>query len=384
MLNSKKNIRIYSVLLTCLFVISIISVSCINAMKKDDALSQQENRALAQKPKFTLESFASGDFTSSYGKYLADQFADRDFFISLKSRLEILEGKTESNSVFIGKDNYLIEDFKKADDDVTEEKIDSINKFAEDNPSIKMSFLLSPTATKIWEDKLPKYAPVDDERDYMNTVKSELSDNVQFVDVYDTFIKNKNKDLYYKTDHHWTTDGAFLAYQEMCRCLDIEPKDEDYYKKICAADDFYGSLYSKTGAKIGGPDSIYLYVPREEDNDDVVVTYQDDEKKVATLYSNQSLDEKDKYQVFTKGNHTLINIKTLSDSKKNLLVIKDSYANSFLPFLTPHYSNIDVVDLRYYTDNLEDLIKSDEITDVLFLYNVNTFNEDSSILNLQQ
>ncbi|WP_244834236.1 DHHW family protein [Clostridium sp. BJN0001] len=381
MSNSKKNIRIYSALLTCIFIVSIIFISCVNALKKDSLISEQENRKLQQRPKFSLESFISGDFTSSYTKYLSDQFIGRDFFISLKSRLEIFEGKTESNGVFIGKGHYLIEDFEKTDEDVTEEKINAINKFAQDNKSIKMSFLLSPTATSIWSDKLPKYAPVDSQREYMDSVKSELDDNVKFIDVYDEFIKNKNKDLYYKTDHHWTTDGAFIAYKKMCEDLSIEAKDEDYYEKMCATDNFYGSLYSKIGAKIGGPDSIYLYVPKE---DDVVATYQDDEKKIASLYSNDSLDEKDKYQVFTKGNHTLINIKTLSESKKNLLIIKDSYANSFLPFLTPHYANIDVVDLRYYTDNLEELIKSDGITDVLFLYNVNTFNEDSSILNLQQ
>lgn len=180
--------------------------------------------------------------------------------------------------------------------------------------------------------------------------------------------------------YNWTNKGAYIAYKEMCRQLDLKAKEESDFNINEITNSFYGSLYSKLGAGIGEPDSIDVYLPKKDG--DVVVNYVNEGEKIASLYNTKSLEEQDKYQVFTGGNHSLINIKSLADPKKKLLVLKDSYANSFLPFLTAHYGEIDVVDLRYYTDNIDNLIKTDDITDVLFLYNAATFNEDKSILNI--
>ena len=146
------------------------------------------------------------------------------------------------------------------------------------------------------------------------------------------------------------------------------------------ANDFYGSLTSKIGQRSGEGDNINVYIPKE--NSEVVVNYVSEQRRSGSLYNSASLDEKDKYQVFTSGNHPHINIKSLGDPKKKLLLIKDSYANSFLPFLTAHYGEIDVIDLRYYMDDVNKLMEEKGITDVLFLYNVNTFNSDNSILNI--
>ena len=95
------------------------------------------------------------------------------------------------------------------------------------------------------------------------------------------------------------------------------------------------------------------------------------------------MDDKDNYQVFTGGNHPRINIKSMGDPERKLLLIKDSYANAMVPFLIFNYGEIEVIDLRYFTEDLDKVIKSKGITDILFLYNVNTFNEDDSILNLE-
>lgn len=131
--------------------------------------------------------------------------------------------------------------------------------------------------------------------------------------------------------------------------------------------------------KIGEPDEVEVYYNPDEK---IIVNYVTEQLKSTSLFHSAALDKKDKYEVFTGGNHALINIKTLGDPEKKLLIIKDSYANSFLPFLTSHYGEINVVDLRYYSDDLDKLIKDKEITDLMFLYNVNTFNEDDSILNI--
>ena len=148
---------------------------------------------------------------------------------------------------------------------------------------------------------------------------------------------------------------------------------------VTVTDSFYGSLSSKIGIQGKKADSIDIYIPKESD---FIVTYVDEQKKSTSLFDNTYLDKKDKYNVFTGGNHPLINIKTLGDPNNKLLIIKDSYANCFLPFLTSHYGEINVVDLRYFYDDLNTLIENKEITDILFLYNANTFNSDDSILNI--
>lgn len=382
---SKKNTlrkykKIYEILISVVFILFVGEMSIINLVKKDDLISVQENRSLQQKPEFSAENLISGDFTKEYSTYMSDQFPMRNTWIKLKTNLDLKLGKNEINNVFIGKDNYLLEDFKEESVDETKEKTDVINEFAKKYKDLNISFMLVPTATKIWEDKLPKYAPVDDELKYISQVKDNLNENVEFINVYDTLYENKDDYIYYKTDHHWTSKGAYIAYKKMCKQLDLKAKEESDFNINEVTNSFYGSLYSKLGAGIGEPDSIDVYLPKKDG--DVVVNYVNEGEKIASLYNTKSLEEQDKYQVFTGGNHPLINIKSLADPKKKLLVIKDSYANSFLPFLTAHYGEIDVVDLRYYTDNIDDLIKTDDITDILFLYNAATFNEDKSILNI--
>lgn len=372
--------KAYGVLISIVCVIFIGTLSIMNLVKTDNKISEQENRSLQQKPEFSLTKLLNGEFSSEYSSYIADQFPGRSFFVNLKTKLELSSGKNESNGVFIGKDDYLIEDFQKGSAQELKSKLDAINQFASQNKSLKTSVMLVPTATKIWQDKLPQNAPVDDELEYLNQVKEKLNKDIQFVNVYDALNKNKDRYIYYKTDHHWTTEGAYIAYVEMCKQLKFTPKSINDYKIERVSNNFYGSLYTKVGVSKGTPDSINVYLPKQDG--EVVVNYVDERKKVASLYSNASLDVKDQYQVFTGGNHSLISIKSMADPAKKLLLIKDSYANSFLPFLTANYGEIYVVDLRYYMDNVKQLIKTNGITDVLFLYNVNTFNEDDSILNL--
>lgn len=377
----EKNKEIYNIILTIIFLMIIGGISLFNVLKKDTLISEQENRSLQQRPSFSIENLLNRSFSKEYTSYVSDQFPVRDTWIKLKTNIELSIGKKENNNVFISKDNFLIEGFKEESSEETVEKVNAINQFAQKYEKLNISFMLVPTAAEIYKEKLPNYAPVDDEVKYISEFKDKLNKNIKFINTYDSLKENKDKYIYYKTDHHWTSMGAYIAYNEMCKQLNITPKEEKDFDIEVVTNDFYGSLYSKMGAGIGDPDSISICFPKEQN--DIVVNYPDVQKKVASLYDNESLDAKDKYEVFTGGNHSLINVKSLGDHKKKLLIIKDSYANSFVPFLTPHYSEIDVVDLRYYMDDLNELIDVDEITDVLFLFNVNTFNQDKSILNLE-
>ncbi|SCK03209.1 Uncharacterised protein [uncultured Clostridium sp.] len=376
----RRNNKALNILMSLIFICFIIIIILFNILKVDKTFSEEENRTLATMPKFTIRSFLNGDFTRDYTKYVEDNFAGKKGFVGIKTNLEKLEGKTEINSIFIGKDHYLIERFKKGPIEETNSKIAAINSFYERHSNLNTSFMLTPTATKVLEEKLPKYAPNDNQLSYIDNVFSELNRNINTINPYEALKKNKNEYIFYKTDHHWTSKGAYIAYTVMCETLGLTPTSTDDYNIVNVTNSFYGSLSSKIGIKGKKSDSIDVYIPKESD---FVVNYVNDQRKSTSLFDSEYLDNKDKYEVFTGGNHPLINIKTLGDPTKKLLIIKDSYANCFLPFLTTHYSEINVVDLRYYYDNLDKLMENREITDVLFLYNVNTFNSDDSILNIE-
>lgn len=375
----KRNKRCRS-LMAVVFLLFIAIMSISNILRREKVFSEEENRNLSSKPEFSLASLFKGNYTKKYESYISDQFPGRRFFVNVKAKADKLMGKSESNDVFIGKDDQLIEDFEERPKEETDEKVSAINEFVKVNANINTYFMMVPTATEILKEKLPKYAPVDSQSEYIKYIQENLNSNIKFINPYDALINNKDKYLYYKTDHHWTSKGAYIAYVEFCKAVGLEPKTEEEFDIELVANDFYGSLTSKIGVKKGNPDYIDAYIPKE--NGEVVVNYVTEQKRTTSLYNSESLEKKDKYEVFTGGNHPQINIKSLGDPKKKLLVIKDSYANSFLPFLTSHYGEIDVVDLRYYMEDVEELIKTKGITDILFLYNVNTFNSDDSILNL--
>ena len=375
-----KNNKKYKHLLSFSFILFILIMFVINIFKGEKEFSEEENRNLSKKPELTFNSFINGDYTEKFESYISDQLPGRRLFVNAKFKIDMLLGKSEVNGVFIGKENQLMEDFHESSNEQTDDKVLAINEFKKLHENTNVSFMLIPTAAEILKEKLPRNAPVDSELEFMNYIQGNLNSNIKFISPYNALYENRDQYLYYRTDHHWTTKGAYIAYVEFCKTAGIEPKNEEEFNIQLVANDFYGSLTSKIGQRSGEGDNINVYIPKE--NSEVVVNYVSEQRRSGSLYNSASLDEKDKYQVFTGGNHPHINIKSLGDPKKKLLLIKDSYANSFLPFLTAHYGEIDVIDLRYYMDDVNKLMEEKGITDVLFLYNVNTFNSDNSILNI--
>ncbi|MDU1411950.1 MAG: DHHW family protein [Clostridium sp.] len=375
-----KNNKKYKHLLSFSFILFILIMFVINIFKGEKEFSEEENRNLSKKPELTFNSFINGDYTEKFESYISDQLPGRRLFVNAKFKIDMLLGKSEVNGVFIGKENQLMEDFHESSNEQTDDKVLAINEFKKLHENTNVSFMLIPTAAEILKEKLPRNAPVDSELEFMNYIQGNLNSNIKFISPYNALYENRDQYLYYRTDHHWTTKGAYIAYVEFCKAVGIEPKNEEEFNIQLVANDFYGSLTSKIGQRSGEGDNINVYIPKE--NSEVVVNYVSEQRRSGSLYNSASLDEKDKYQVFTGGNHPHINIKSLGDPKKKLLLIKDSYANSFLPFLTAHYGEIDVIDLRYYMDDVNKLMEEKGITDVLFLYNVNTFNSDNSILNI--
>lgn len=375
---SKYN-RVYNYSIGISLILYIGLIFLLNIVTPDRIFSDSENRNLEQRPRFSLNGLMCDKFTINYEKYISDQFALRDFWVGVKSDSEIIIGKKESNGVYLGKDGYLLQTFEKPSLIEVEKKVNAINDFVKSNKNINQYIMIVPNSVKVLESKLPKHAYAADELLYMNYVKSGLDSNIKYIDVYDALHSKNNDYIYYKTDHHWTTDGAYYGYKAAGNKMGFTPRDKSYFNIKKVTNDFYGTLYSKAGFKGISPDSINVYIPKK--NKVSKVEY-DDKRVSNSPYDMNSLSKKDKYTVFFGGNHPFMKIETKVNNSKKLLVIKDSYANCFIPFLANHYKEIYVVDLRYYDEDLKSLINKNGIDNMLILYNAKSFFEEDSISNL--
>ena len=352
----------------------------LNILLPDKKFSAEENRLLQTMPKLSISSIFSGRFETKAESYAADQFMLRNMFIKIKSSFDTSLGSTESNNVFMCKDNYLMENISKADAKKMENNYNSLAKLKQLYPNINMDFMLVPNAANIMSDKLPLFAVTEDQNKQMDDFFKKIqSIGINPVDVRATFKKNKEKiELYYHTDHHWTTDGAYLAYQDFAKKNKLNSNIK--YDALAVKNDFRGTLASKSGFTNGLNDMIKIYLPKEGQNyKNSVIFYSDTKEKTTEFYKLNNLKKKDTYTVFGGSNHPIYSIKTPVSSQRKLLLIKDSYANSFIPFLSQDYREIIVIDPRYFFDDISEIIKANGITDILFLYNANTFFNDNSL-----
>lgn len=370
--------KVQEQLVGIIFILILFLFLIINIIVPNKEKSVQENRMLATKPKFRLSSLISGDYDEKFEAYMDDQFVGRDMWRKLKVTVDRIGGSRLENGVYIGTNGQLLEQIEVADENHLAANIKAIKSFSESQSKIPVRMMLVPDAANVLNHSLPALAKPEDQTQMFSMVRKDLGDSVEWIDVSTELNKHKTEKIYYKTDHHWTTLGAFYAFQAAAPSLGIEGDLSGKYVSYAVSDSFNGMLASKSGVNLGEKEQIDIYVPTEEDTD-LIVDYVDEGKRSTSLYDSSKLKEKDQYTVFLGGNSSLLDIRTVSTSTKRLLLVKDSFANSFIPFLTPYYREIVVVDPRYYSGTINDLMDSYRISEVLFLYSGNTFFKDNNI-----
>ncbi len=361
----------------CLLCIGILSLSVYLLASPKKEFSENENRYLAKFPSFSASTLLSGEYTESLGDWLADHFPQRDFFVGLKSGVEIASGRKEINHVYVAQDDYLIESYAKPQN--TERITDTLVSFYDkiDTRKVDVDLMLVPTAVTIYNDKLPAHAPLSDQ----TTTASAIYDacGIPAVDCTDRLFEGTARgQLYYRTDHHWTTLGAYCGYLAYCDAKKMTPVSLESLTAQTVTDTFAGTLYSKVNDYSHPKDTITIYT---NPADDLTVTYVDTGEVTDSLYNLDYAAEKDKYSLFLNNIHPLVVIEnSTAASQDALMLIKDSYANSMVPFLAHHYKKIYVLDTRYYRDGPSSfLAEHGDITDVLLLYNMNTLDGDTGI-----
>lgn len=359
-----------------LFFLFIYGIVAANLFKEDRTFSEMENRMLAKMPEVTIQNVISGEFMEDYETYITDQFTARDVFIQMKSAGERLLGKKVNRGVYYGSDGYLAEQMLSLNKEQLAKNMNAVKNYLGITDA-KVSFALIPGSLEINRNKMPRVISDVRQNEIIDELYQELRDyDVTCVDIHTELAKHADEELFYRTDHHWTSLGAYYGYRALFNAKGEDAVPLSAYEKTVRSEEFYGTLYSKTGAFWLQPDVISTYVKEEGIT---VERVEGNSMAEGELYEEGWLLKKDKYSMFLGGNQPLAIIKNGRKDLPKLLVIRDSYFDSMAPFLTPHYSEIHVVDFRYNRSNVEAYIRENGIEEVLIIYSLANFHEDKNV-----
>ena len=366
----------FSIFLSALFCTFIGGVTVISLLLPDKDFSPLENRYLQDPPRLSLENLNSGKFMEDAEDYVSDHIVGRDFWVAAKAWSERLSGKKESNGVYFGAQDTLINRV----DTPSQAKLDKDMGYLDTlvgNVSAPVYFGLIPSAAEIWRDRLPAGAPTADERAVIDQLY--FSTGASVIDLYGALAPHSGEDLYYRTDHHWTSLGAFYGANAILEAMGLKPLELDSYQKTTVTDQFYGTSFSTSGVRWLPPDSIDTYVP----GDGVKVTsYFNGAPEEGSLYVDSKLEVKDKYSYFLGGNQALCVIETEHTDAPSVLVVRDSYSDSLAPFLTERFSKIHLFDLRYNLTSIQSYVEEHDIDTVIVLYSFSNFASDDKLFLL--
>ena len=366
------------IIITFIAYIAIISIGSI--LLKDREFSDMENRTLKTFPELTLKTVVNGKFMSEFEDYMSDQIIFKDEYVKLDTSVSYLMGQRLINGVYFVGDR-IVQDYK-YDEKVLGDNIRYINEFKEAHPDVPINMLITANASYIYRDELPYGAPIDDQGKALYYIHSNLSDDIVLTDMTDVFEKEKDDYIFFRTDHHWTQHGAGIAYTYLAEDLGVDvPNYLQYKNGGIDSDPFYGTLYSKAPLLWEEGDQIE-YV--EDVYNNYHVEYLDEGWEEDTMFHTENLDIKDKYTVFLDGNHSIIHITSdarvnpNSDNDKPILIVKDSYAHALIPFLAANYTDIYVVDLRYYHESVSKLIEDKGIARLILINNIDFLTTDTN------
>lgn len=383
-----------------IFCFMVIGLASGLLFKKDVDFSEAENRALQTRPELSVEGILDGELQSQYEDYLSDQFIARDKWVNIQTWISKKLGQKESNQVFFGKDGYLLEkysmeqflgdleDYDEIPSTLTSEDTqvmynvealaDFLDNMADCFEPEHVSCVLVPSKGTVMANKLPDYAKEYDTSWLLNTIKEGMEYEVNMLDLQDVLSMHDQEYIFYKTDHHWTTLGAYYGYQAYMDRLGMEVPSLESYSIQTVAEHFLGTTYDKVHVVSEG-DQVQRF-----DNPDTTVKRVKfaDGTKWKTCYYDDALKEKDKYLYFFNGNSRQVILSGNNKNDKTLILIKDSFSNCFAPFLLEQYEHVIMIDPRYVEESIpamiDDLLDDYDITDVLVMFNREKFMEDSS------
>lgn len=389
-MHKKIGIIIFILILIALPVMTIISLP-----DEAEPFSENENRYLSAFPTLSLENIKDESFMTGFDSWFSDRFYGRESWISVMNNTETLIGKTEISTVYTSEDQMmqLLSEYDDIGSEYSQEKIDTnieiINNFAEEYNDIPVYFMLCPTSVGIYGEDLLPQTVLDvcvSEEEMIASCYNALSD-VTAINVYDALYEARDEYIYYRTDHHWSSLGAYTAYMTASDILSYTPFDLSDFSVETASTEFQGTLFSKTLDRSVTKDVIDFYTLADGSVTSTLTSSNGiTETSYDSIFFTEYLDVKDKYSAYTGENAGVVTIKSTrseeADANKSILIIKDSYANSMIQFLVNNYDTITMIDMRYTNMSLSDLVNVADYDQVLFLYNCITFADDDDLAKL--
>lgn len=364
------------------FIIFIFGTAIWFLFNSKSDYSSSEKRYLQKFPETSVEKVLDGTFGSDFENYFADQFPARTFWVGYNAYYSLNMGNNGANGVYNCSNGYLINKPVSTDNKL-EKNVDTIVGFKK-SIDVPVTVMFAPSTGYIADDILPAVHDKYNDDMYFNKTADTLNKNgISFVDLRRSF-KNAYADgsqLYYKTDHHWTTEGAYLAYSRLCKQLNIQAAAKESFD-IKSYGGFYGTTYSTSGFWLTQPDNIQIWNnPQNTDkNIKVKITEGTNTSEYGSMYFYDHLKEDDKYPVFIDGNHALTEITNKNAKGGTILLVKDSFSHSLAPFLAENYSKVILVDMRYYKMSVSQIVKEENPEQVVFLYGIDNIATDTDLV----
>lgn len=377
--------KAYSRLVAAVFCLFLGGMLVWSLLLPDRDRSEAENRTLAQWPEFSWASLRDGSYTEAVEEYFSDQFPLRDQWTGLKARAEQIIGKREFHGVYLCDDplfnsGTLISRVDTPDAELVEKNLGYVTALTE-KTDVPVYLGLIPSAAEIWQDRLPAGAESWDQAAFL---KRAAETGVPVVDFRSILSAHADEYIFYRTDHHWTSRGAYYGYAAVMEALGrgAETLPITHFAPELVSGDFNGTLYSQSGAHWLEPDYMQFWVPEDGLS---VTSWRSGTPETAALYDRTYLDQKDKYSAFLGGNQPLcvIQNEALPDGGK-LLLVRDSYSDSLAPFLSQSFSEVHLLDLRYYRASVAQYAAENDIDGILVLYSVPNFVTDRNLAFLGQ
>lgn len=366
--------RSHNLLITVLFCAFLGGMALASMLLPDKGFSEMENRNLHPLPELTYNRFTSGRFMTEAESYASDQIALREGWVALKALGEVASGKRENNGIYFAEDGTLIRRVAEPDAAFVEANLESLNAFAA-QCDVPVCFGLIPTAASVWGGKLPAGAPTADEKAWTAQLYAESI--AETIDIAAALEAHSGEEIYYRTDHHWTSLGAFYGANAILKSLGMEELELDHYTPRAVSDSFRGTNHSSAGAWWTEPDTITAYIPEEGKT---VISNFTGRDEPGRLYVPEQLEVKNKYAYFLGGNQPLCVIRSQSGGPK-ILLIRDSYSDCLAPFLTERFGEVHLFDLRYNRLSVLDYVREQGIDTVLVLYSFETYLTETTALH---
>ncbi len=368
--------KIYKYLSSFVFLALVFVLLLLFVVLPKSDYSANEKRVLSDFPQVSLSAIADGSFGTKFETYLSDHFPFRNFFVGLNAYYNQLLGNNGATGIYNAKDGYLISKPEALDPDRLTKNLGYISDFAEKN-ALNAVLLAVPSPGYMLEDKLPKvHAEYSDEQAF-SLIAEKLTDAVRLVDMRNAFAATEEQ-IYYRTDHHITSAGSYLCYEALCNALSLTAVSRDAFT-VETSEGFYGTTYSRSGLWLEKPDTVEMWKDAAL-NVSVWVSEDGSENEPHDgIFFIDHLAEDDQYPVFLDGNHGYTHIHNENADGGKVLIVKDSYAHCMTGFLAAHYSDIYMIDLRYYKLELSPLVAEKGIDTVLYIYGIDNLSGDSNI-----